>query len=180
MSEQVRPWPTPDNETERLKALHRYAVLDSAPEPEFDVITQLALHLFKTPAAVIGLMDTDRIWFKSCIGLEAEHTEREIAFCAYAVMEPGRVLVVEDLRKDPRFRHNPLVTKSPHLRFYAGAPIVDAYGYALGTIAIVDTRPRHLDHAQREVLRDLSSPLLVAGKAGPHRLPDRGGQSRQV
>jgi len=162
MADHGHKWPLPSNEADRLQALHRYAVLDTEPEPEFDVITQMALHFFKTSAAVIGLMDADRIWFKAGIGLDAVQTKRQIAFCAHTIMEPGRVLVVEDLREDPRFRDNPLVINPPHLRFYAAAPIVDTHGYALGTIAVVDTRPRRLDRAQRQVMQDLALLTMTA------------------
>jgi len=162
MPDHLYTWPLPSNETDRLRALHRYSVLDTAPEPEFDVISQLAQHFFKTPVALIGLMDADRIWFKSSIGLDTVQTERQIAFCAHAVMQPGQVLVVENLREDPRFSENPLVINPPYLRFYAGAPIVDAHGHALGTIAIVDTQPRRLNRAQRQVMQDLARLTMTA------------------
>jgi diguanylate cyclase (GGDEF)-like protein len=107
-------------------------------------------------------VDAERIWFKSNIGLDIIQTERHLAFCAHTVMDPGQVLVVEDLRKDPRFRENPLVVNPPHLHFYAGAPIVDADGFVLGTIAIVDTRPRRLDRSQRQVMQDLAKLTMTA------------------
>jgi diguanylate cyclase (GGDEF)-like protein len=107
-------------------------------------------------------MDADRLWFKSQIGLGVPQLDRQIAFCAHAVMRPDELLVVEDLSRDPRFRENPLVTQAPHLRFYAGAPLVDRHGYALGTIAVVDKHPREFGELQRLLLHDLSTLVVNA------------------
>src|SRR5665647_955542 len=130
--------PLPQNEAQRLQAVLSYEILDSGPEVDFDALTRVAAHTFDVPAAVVGLMDSDRLWFKSRFGLDAPQLDRQIAFCAFAVMQPGELLIVNDLALDPRFKGNPLVTAAPHLRFYAGAPLVDQHGYALGTIAVVD------------------------------------------
>lgn len=157
----------PANEAQRLRAVHSYDILDTPPELDFDTLTRVAAQAFNTPAAVIGLMDSDRLWFKSQLGLGVPQLDRQIAFCAHAIMRPDEPLVVEDLRQDRRFQGNPLVMQPPHLCFYAGAPLVDRNGYALGTIAVVDTRPRAFDQAQRSLLRDLSS-LVVS--AMEHRL----------
>lgn len=150
------PFPVPENEPQRLEALLSYGVLDTPPELEFDAPTRIASHALKTPAAVVGLVDSERLWFKSRLGLDVPQLDRQIAFCAHAIMRPGELLVVEDLAEDGRFRDSPLVTAAPHVRFYAGAPLVDSRGYALGTIAVVDTRPRSLSEQEKTTLRDLS------------------------
>ncbi|OIQ87417.1 putative diguanylate cyclase YegE [mine drainage metagenome] len=154
--------PFPANEAQRLRAVRSYGILDTLPEVDFDTLTRVAANAFNTPAAVIGLMDSDRLWFKSRLGLEVPQLDRQIAFCAHAIMLPGEPLVVEDLREDDRFKQNPLVTQAPHLCFYAGAPLVDRHGYALGTIAVVDTKPHEFTEAQRALLCDLSSMVITA------------------
>lgn len=154
--------PIPANEAQRLEAVRAYDILDTPPELDFDALTRVAAHVFNTPAAVVGLMDADRLWFKSRLGLDVPQLDRQIAFCAYAVMRPDEPLIVEDLSKDSRFMHNPLVTQAPHLRFYAGAPLVDPNGHALGTIAVVDSQPRMLSNAQIAVLKDLSTLVITA------------------
>lgn len=158
----IKQCPIPKNEVQRLQAVHSYDILDTPPEVDFDTLTRVAAHAFNVPAAVIGLMDADRLWFKSQIGLGTQQLDRQIAFCAYAVMRPEEPLVVEDLQQDPRFLENPLVTQLPHLRFYAGAPLIDRHGYALGTIAVVDTQPRTFSESQRALLRDLSTLAITA------------------
>lgn len=153
--------PIPTNEAERLQAVRAYDILDTPPEVDFDTLTRVAAHALDTPAAVIGLIDSDRIWFKSRLGLDMPQLDRKIAFCAHAIMRPDEPLVVENLLQDSRFRENPLVTHPPHLRFYAGAPLIDRHGYALGTIAVVDTQPRSFSEAQRDLLRDLSRLVIT-------------------
>ncbi len=154
--------PLPANEAQRLRAVRSYDILDTPPEVDFDTLTRVAGHALNTPAAVIGLMDAERLWFKSRLGLEVPQLDRQIAFCAHAIMRPDEPLVVEDLQQDHRFKGNPLVTQAPHLRFYAGAPLIDHHGYALGTIAVVDTQPRTINEAQRVLLRDLSTLVIAA------------------
>lgn len=154
--------PIPENELQRLHAVHAYDILDTLPEIEFDTLTRIAMHAINTPAAVIGLMDADRLWFKSQIGLGVPQLDRKIAFCAYAIMQPDELLVVEDLQQDSRLRDNPLVTQAPYLRFYAGAPLINRHGYALGTIAVVDTKPRKLSETQVNLLKDLSALVITA------------------
>ncbi len=154
--------PIPANEAQRLRAVRSYEILDTQPEVDFDTLTRVASHAFNTPAAVIGLMDSDRLWFKSRIGLEVPQLDRQIAFCAHAIMRPNEPLVVDDLQQDNRFRGNPLVTQAPYLRFYAGAPLIDRNGYALGTIAVVDTQPRKLSEVQRALLHELSTLVITA------------------
>src|SRR5487761_2755626 len=148
MTDHAMRHPFPTDEVQRLRAVRSYDILDTHPEMDFDTLTRVAAHALNTPAAVIGLMDSDRMWFKSKIGLEVPQLDRKIAFCAHAIMRPGELLVVDDLARDAVFRDNPLVTQAPYLRFYAGAPLIDCNGYALGTIAVVDTRPRVFAEAQ--------------------------------
>lgn len=162
MSDEQIQCPVPANETERLRAVRSYDILDSQPEVDFDALTRVAAHTFNTPVAVVGLMDSDRLWFKSRLGLDVPQLDRQIAFCAFAIMQPGKVLVVEDLQQDPRFAHNPLVTQPPYVRFYAGAPLVDPNGFALGTIAVVDTKPRSIDKHEEAVLQDLAVLVMTA------------------
>lgn len=162
MTDHAMQCPLPENEALRLRAVRSYEILDTAPEVDFDTLTRVAAQAFDTPAAVIGLMDADRLWFKSQLGLGVPELDRQIAFCAHAIMRPDEPLVVEDLRQDSRFQGNPLVTQAPHLCFYAGAPLIDRHGYALGTIAVVDTQPREFSQAQRALLRDLSSLVITA------------------
>ena len=154
--------PIPEAEPERLRAVRDHAILDTAPELEFDALARVAAHAFATPIALVAMMDSDRLWFKSRLGVDLPQLDRRIAFCAHAIMRPHEPLVVEDLRTDARFSANPLVVDAPHIRFYAGAPIVDPAGLALGTIAVIDARPRTFADAQREALMDLSTLVMTA------------------
>jgi PAS domain S-box-containing protein len=130
-------------EHERLAALHAYRILDTAPEPSFDEVTALAADLFAVPTAAVSLIDSERQWFKSKIGLEPCSTPREEAFCGHALTLPAHdVMVVEDATADPRFADHPAVTGSANVRFYAGALLTDGDGYNLGTLCVVDTQPR--------------------------------------
>ena len=149
--------PMPAKEVQRLGAVRSYEILDTAPEPEFDALARLAAQVAETPIALVAMMDSDRLWFKAKLGLDLPQLDRRIAFCTHAIADPRGPLVVEDLSLDRRFAANPLVALPPHLRFYAGAPMVDAAGHALGTIAVVDTRPRRFGAAQREALVDLAT-----------------------
>lgn len=154
--------PVPDDEPARLAAVRAYAILGTPPELEFDALTRLAAFMFDAPIAVVSVMDENRLWFKSRIGLDVPELDRKVAFCAHAIMEPRQALVVDDLAADDRFAGNPLVAQAPHIRFYAGAPIVDAQGFALGTIAVIDARPRQFSAAQREALVDLATLVMTA------------------
>lgn len=158
----MNPCPMPDNEAERLAAVHAYKILDTAPEVEFDVTTRIAASLFNVPIALVALMDRDRLWFKSRHGLDVAQLDREIAFCAHAIVRPDELLVIDDLRKDARFDHNPLVHSGPGIRFYAGAPLRDPNGLALGTLAVLSTEPRQFDAVHRALLSDLSVSVMTA------------------
>ncbi len=147
--------PIPSNEQQRLAALHALELLDTPAEAMFDHITALAAQICDTPIALISLVDAQRQWFKSRVGLDAEQTARELAFCAHAV-HADALLEVGNALDDARFRDNPLVTSDPSIRFYAGMPLHDGQGLALGTLCVIDRRPRQLDEHQRQQLRHLA------------------------
>jgi GAF domain-containing protein len=148
------------NDAARVSALQKYAILDSEPEQAFDDLTQLASYVCKTPIALISLIDEDRQWFKSKVGISATETSRDIAFCSTAIQQPD-VLVVPDTLQDERFRTNPLVISEPNIRFYAGAPLINEDGYALGTLCVVDRTPRNLAPEQEAALKALSRLVLM-------------------
>ena len=138
-------------EADRLVALRQYSVLDTAPEVAFDDLTLLAAHICQTPMAAITLVDAERQWFKSRVGMPDAETPREVAFCSRAIEQDG-IFIVPDARRDQRFRDNPQVTGEPHIRFYAGAPLRARDGHALGTLCVIDRRVRHLNPAQLDAL----------------------------
>ena len=150
----------PANEEARVIALDKYAILDTDPEQFFDDLTLLASHVCNTPIALISLVDEDRQWFKSRVGLDASETSRDIAFCSTAILQSD-VFVIPDALADERFRDNPLVVSDPHIRFYAGAPLINEDGYALGTLCVVDRAPRELAPEQKEALKALSRLVLA-------------------
>jgi PAS domain S-box-containing protein len=151
--------PVPENEEERLKALLRYNILDTLPEQEFERLTQLASIICGVPIASISLIDGKRQWLKSRIGLEDQETPREISFCQYAIT--GRAIFeVEDATKDVRFKDNPLVTGTPDIRFYAGYPLIDPQGYALGTLCVIDRKSRALTKDQQIALNLLADEVV--------------------
>jgi PAS domain S-box-containing protein len=152
--------PLPPDEELRLNELRNYHILDSAPEQEFDDITLLASRLCGTPIALISLIDENRQWFKSKVGMMARESTRDISFCAHGILQSG-VFVVEDARADERFADNPLVTGGPELRFYAGSPLITPGGRALGTLCVADIVPRRLNLDERQALQALSRQVVT-------------------
>ena len=142
-------------EEARLQALHGYKILDTDPEKAFDDLTILASHICETPVALISLIDSDRQWFKSRVGLSVSETPREVAFCNIAIQQSD-LFIVPDATKDPRFSSNPFVVSDPKIRFYAGAPITSSDGHPLGTLCVVDLVPRELTVNQQNALLALS------------------------
>jgi two-component system NtrC family sensor kinase len=145
----------PTGEAARLAALDRYALLDTEPEQSFDDIVILAAHICRTPMALLSLVDDRRQWFKSRFGVQVQETPREMSICAYAIQQ-NKLFVVPDTTKDDRFKDNPLVVAEPKIRFYAGAPLVNEDGFALGTVCVVDREPRELDEEQKDALQSLA------------------------
>jgi anti-sigma regulatory factor (Ser/Thr protein kinase) len=142
------------DETARLAALRKYRILDTDPEQAFDDLTLLASHVCGTPIALISLLDADRQWFKSRVGLSITETSRSVSFCAHAIRQNG-LFIVPDARDSPRFRDNPFVAAENGIRFYAGAPLITPAGYALGTLCVLDRVPRTLTTEQLEALQAL-------------------------
>ncbi|GAB5461990.1 diguanylate cyclase [Hoeflea alexandrii] len=152
-------YPLPAQETERLEKLRSYKLLDSLPEEAHVRITRLAAKTFNVPIAAISLIEGDRLWFKAHIGNAYNEISRKLTFCAHAICQ-DKVFVVEDATKDPRFSDNPYVTGAPHLRFYAGAPLRASGGLNLGTVNILDTKPRTITDDERESLADLAAMVI--------------------
>ena len=151
---------TSEHETRRLAALQRYDILDTPPDQALDDITLLAAQICDTPIALITLIDGHRQWFKSKVGLSVTETPRQLAFCSVAIQHPD-VMVVPDTLQDERFRDNPLVLSEPRIRFYAGAPLINEDGYALGTLCVIDQTPRQITQDQKEALQALSRLVLA-------------------
>jgi len=143
------------DEKARVQALHKYKILDTDPEKAFDDLTILAAHICQTPVALISLIDSDRQWFKSRVGIDVTETPREVSFCAVAIQQPN-LFIVPDATKDPRFSANPFVVSDPKVRFYAGAPFTSSDGLPLGTLCVVDVVPRQLTPSQERALLALS------------------------
>src|SRR5712671_3342903 len=152
--------PAPTPEKTRLKVLWQYEVLDTVPEEVFDDLTELAARICEAPIAMITLVDEDRQWFKSKIGVTTRETSRDISFCGHAIAQSD-LFIVPDATKDQRFEHNPLVTSDPKIRFYAGAPLVTPDGHALGTLCVIDKVPRELRPDQRSALRVLARHVMT-------------------
>lgn len=146
--------PLPRNEAKRLDALRSLLILDTPPEERFDRISAFAAKEFDVPIALVSLVDRDRQWFKSTIGIEMCETPRDVSFCAHAITKSS-ALVVPDALRDPRFADNPLVTGHPYIRFYAGAGLRLPYGQVVGTLCIMDRRPREFDKLDVAILGGL-------------------------
>lgn len=143
--------PLPSNEVARLEALRQYNVLDTEPEAAFDDLTRLAARICQVPIALVSLVDAERQWFKSRVGLAATETCRDVAFCAHVILQ-DKLFLVPDATKDERFANNPLVASNPNIRFYAGVPLITSEGFALGTLCVIDYVPRQLSIEQQEIL----------------------------
>src|SRR5215469_11869580 len=148
------------NEAKRLKVLWQYDVLDTVPEELFDDLTELAARICEAPIALISLVDEDRQWFKSKVGLSVNETSRDISFCAHAIKGQD-LFIIPDATKDLRFANNPLVTSDPKIRFYAGAPLIAPDGEALGSLCVIDKVPRELNSEQQQALRVLARHVMT-------------------
>jgi hypothetical protein len=160
------------DEAARLAALRRYEILDTLPEAPFDRITGLVKAVFEVPIALVSLIDADRQWLKSCVGMDVSETPREISFCTHTIQrrEP---MVIANATEDPRFANNPLVTGPPYIASYLGAPLETPDGYNVGSLCAIDTKPRTFSATQIEVMKS-----FAADRTGG--LPDRSGDAPQV
>lgn len=148
------------DEADRLAALVRYGILDTDFEESFDRVTRIAANIYGAPIALVSLIDGARQWFKSAVGLTVRETPRDISFCTHAILQDD-VFMVPDATKDQRFSSNPLVTGDPNIRFYAGAPLINADGFALGTMCVIDRTSRPpLDARQKQILQDLAGVIV--------------------
>jgi GAF domain-containing protein len=148
-----------------LAVLQRYRILDTAYEAIFDEIATVAAQVCGTPMSAVSLVDAERQWFKARVGLKVAETRRDLAFCAHTIMDPAHLLVVNDATTDERFASNPLVTGEPSIRFYAGAPLVAPDGSAVGSLCVIDSKPRQLSVAQLAVLRQLADHVIAIFEA---------------
>ncbi len=169
----------PASEQARLEVLKRYEILDTLPERAYDDLLTIAVGICGTPMGSVSFVDADRQFFKARRGMPVPETPRDVAFCAHAIMTPDQMLIVPDARDDLRFHDNPLVTGTPGIRFYAGAPLVSSEGEATGTLCVMDSQPRKLDAFQQEAMMVLSRQvttlleLRVAYKKLQHHLSER-------
>jgi GAF domain-containing protein len=166
--------PIPLNERARLELLWQYGILDTAAEPAFDEITARAAEICQTPISLLSFVDKDRTWFKSNAGLSLREIPRDTSFCAHAICQRD-LYVAPDMLADERFSHNPLVTQKPHLRFYAGMPLLSPEGLALGTLCVIDRKPRELTQEQTGKLKELArgAVLLLEIRRAGGRPPAR-------
>ena len=151
----MKPPALPDDEAARLRVLTSYRIVDTAADPSFDDLASLTAELLGVPIALVSIVDASRQWFKARVGTSVRETTRNISFCAHAILQ-DELFVVSDASTDPRFKKNPLVTGQPKIRFYAGAPLKSPDGYALGTLCVVDSKPRILREEQKKSLRILA------------------------
>ncbi len=148
------PAPIPTDDTRRLQALRELLILDTPPEERFDRVVQFAADEFEMPMVLVSLVDARRQWFKARVGLQACETDRETSFCGHAILQPA-ILVVEDALADERFHDNPMVVGEPNVRFYAGAPLQLPGGEIVGTLCMIDRRPRTLDAVDLAIFASL-------------------------
>ena len=148
--------PFPSDEQERVAALHELHILDTPTEERYDRLVHFVKQKLQVPIALISLVDTNRQWFKTCIGLPISETSRSASFCAYAILEET-ILVIPDAAKDERFVDNPLVTGPPFIRFYAGCLLREPQGHKIGTLCLIDRLPRQLDEQQLQRLKRIAS-----------------------
>lgn len=148
-------------ELERIRALEAFHILDSSPEKEFDEIVELASAMFNVPISFISLIESERQWFKSIKGLSVTEAERKYAFCNYTIEDSERILVINDALNDDRFKDNPYVVENPKIRFYAGMALVTEDNYPIGTMCVIDDKPRHFTEKELEVLRILANRIMA-------------------
>eukprot|EP00850_Spirogloea_muscicola_P011535 SM000072S21169 [mRNA] locus=s72:106091:114236:+ [translate_table: standard] len=155
--------PFPSNEDFRLQVLRNYNLLDTVPEPRYDRLTALAGKLFQCPVALVSLVDSKRQWFKSNVGLPGvTETDRCSSFCAYTLLPAKKpCLIVRNATKDSRFNQNPLVTGAPHIRFYAGAPLLTSGGFVLGSLCVIDFKPREFSQQEEDLLLSLAQLVVL-------------------
>jgi PAS domain-containing protein len=155
----MNKYPTTENESIRVRKLHSYNILDSPAEDIFDDLTKMVSKLLNVPIVLITLVDKERQWFKSKVGLDADETPREISFCQHAILQ-DQIFEVENAHDDERFKKNPLVTGNPNIAFYAGAPLTDNEGLNMGTLCAIDTTPRNLSEFERGILNTVSKTIM--------------------
>ena len=149
--------PIPENEKERLEAVHRMAILDTKPEERFDVLTREAVEKLKVPMSMVSILDSNREWFKSCIGLDKTESERTVSFCGHALLTTN-IFIIEDTLKDPRFMDNPSVIGFPFIRFYAGVALFDyKTRQPIGVFCVKDTKPKKLSTEEIAIIIDLAN-----------------------
>lgn len=151
--------PIPENENQRLEWLRQCSILDTVPEAAFDKAAQMAAELCCVPTAAINLVDQNRQWSKAAVGQDKKQDSRDVSFCAHTILQPD-LLVVPDARSDHRFADNPLVTGKPHIRFYAGAPLITSEGFGIGSLCVVDRVPRQLSEEQTVMLQLLAGQIV--------------------
>lgn len=176
----------PTDDLARIAELHRYDILDTLPEQAYDDLLVVAAGICGTPMGSVSLVDTERQWFKAALGVRMREGARDTSFCGHTILDPSRVLVINDARNDPRFHDNPLVLGEPNVRFYAGAPLVSPSGYVAGALCVMDNEPRHLDAFQCESLRSLSRQVVAlmelrrANRQLQHHLQERDWYEQQL
>lgn len=176
----------PLNEHERVAALKEYGILDTLAEDAYDDLVAIVAGICGAPMGAITLIDDERQWFKSTLGLDVTETSRDHSFCAHAILQPDELLVVEDTNEDPRFSDSVLARGIPNVRFYAGAPLKDKDGHAMGTLCVMDAQPRQLSLLQKSALHSLSrqvSALMELRRASQeigHHLEERDWYEQQL